>query len=90
MARFGIGQAVRRVEDERFLKGAGTYVGDIALPGELCGVAVYSTQARARIARVDASAARAAPGVALVLTGADAIADNIGALGPAFMPEDVV
>jgi aerobic carbon-monoxide dehydrogenase large subunit len=89
MARFGIGQAVRRVEDERFLKGAGNYVGDIALPGELCGVAVYSNQARARIKRVDASAARAAPGVALVLTGADALADKIGALAPAFMPEDV-
>jgi carbon-monoxide dehydrogenase large subunit len=89
MARFGIGQAVRRVEDVRFLKGAGTYVGDIALPGELCGVAVYSTQAHARIKRVDASRARGAPGVALVLTGADAVADKIGALGPGFMPEDV-
>ena len=62
MARFGIGQAVRRVEDERFLKGAGNYVGDIALPGELCGVAVYSTEAHARIKRVDASKAQAAPG----------------------------
>jgi carbon-monoxide dehydrogenase large subunit len=89
MARFGIGQAVRRVEDERFLKGAGSYVGDIALPGELFGVVVYSTQARARIKRVDASKAEAAPGVALVLTGADAISDNIGALAPAAMPEDI-
>ena len=59
MARFGIGQAVRRVEDERFLKGAGNYVGDIALPGELCGVVVYSTQAHARIKRVDATKAQA-------------------------------
>jgi len=89
MARFGIGQAVRRVEDERFLKGAGNYVGDIDLPGELAGVAVYSTHARARIGRVDASAARAAPGVLLVLTGADALADRIGALPPAVMPEDI-
>jgi carbon-monoxide dehydrogenase large subunit len=89
MARFGIGQAVRRVEDERFLRGAGSYVGDIALPDELCGVVVYSTQAHARIRRVDAGKARGAPGVALVLTGADAVADRIGALGPGFMPEDV-
>ena len=88
MARFGIGQAVRRVEDERFLKGAGNYVGDIALPGELCGVVAYSSQARARIRRVDASKARAAPGVVLVLTGADAVADKIGALAPAAMPEE--
>ena len=89
MARFGIGQAVRRVEDVRFLKGAGNYVGDIALPGELYGVVVYSTQAHARIKRVDASKAQAAPGVVLVLTGADAIADKIGALPPAAMPEDI-
>jgi aerobic carbon-monoxide dehydrogenase large subunit len=89
MARFGIGQAVRRVEDERFLKGAGNYVGDIALPGELFGVVVYSTRARARITRVDASKAETAPGVALVLLGTDAVADNIGALAPAAMPEDI-
>jgi carbon-monoxide dehydrogenase large subunit len=89
MARFGIGQAVRRVEDQRFLQGGGRYVGDIALPGELSGVAVYATEAHARIRRVDASAARAAPGVVLVLTGEDALADRIGALGPGFMPEDV-
>jgi carbon-monoxide dehydrogenase large subunit len=89
MARFGIGQAVRRVEDERFLRGAGSYVGDIALPGELCGVAVYSTEAHAKIRRVDASKAKAAPGVALVLTGTDALADGIGALPPGAMPEDM-
>ena len=53
MARFGIGQAVRRVEDERFLKGAGNYVGDIALPGELCGVVVYSSEAHAKVKRVE-------------------------------------
>jgi carbon-monoxide dehydrogenase large subunit len=89
MARFGIGQAVRRVEDVRFLKGAGNYVGDITLPGQLYGVAVYSTAAHARIKRVDAGKAQAAPGVALVLTGADAIADKIGGLAPAAMPEDI-
>lgn len=89
MARFGIGQAVRRVEDVRFLKGAGNYVADIAMPGELHGVAVYSPQAHARIKRVDVSKAQAAPGVALVLTGADAAADRIGGLPPGAMPEDM-
>jgi carbon-monoxide dehydrogenase large subunit len=89
MARFGIGQAVRRVEDERFLRGAGNYVADIAVPGELAGVAVYATEAHARIRRIDTSAAAAAPGVVLVLTGADAVADKIGALPPAVMPEDI-
>ena len=32
MAKFGIGQAVRRVEDARFITGAGRYVDDIVLP----------------------------------------------------------
>src|SRR5688572_184868 len=89
MARFGIGQAVRRVEDERFLKGAGNYVGDMTLPGQLYGVVVYSTQAHAKIKSVDTGKAQAAPGVAMVLTGADAVADNIGGLMPAAMPEDI-
>jgi carbon-monoxide dehydrogenase large subunit len=86
--KFGIGQAVRRVEDERFLKGAGCFVDDIVLPGMLHGAVVYSAHAHARIKRVDASAARTAPGVVLVLTGEDAVADNIGRLPPLFMPED--
>src|SRR5262245_23915461 len=89
MARFGIGQAVRRVEDARFLQGAGCFVDDMNAPGEAHGVVVYAPQAHARIRRVDASAARAAPGVVLVLTGADAVADAIGTLPPLFMPEDV-
>ena len=33
MAKFGIGQAVRRVEDQRFLLGQGRYVDDISCPG---------------------------------------------------------
>ena len=31
MTKFGIGQAVRRVEDGRFTTGTGQYVGDVAL-----------------------------------------------------------
>ena len=71
MIKFGIGQAVRRVEDQRFLTGQGRYVDDIALPGMCHGVNVLSPHAHARIKKVDASKARAAPGVLLVLTGAD-------------------
>jgi len=89
MARFGIGQAVRRVEDVRFLKGAGSFVDDLSVPGEAFGVAVYANRAHARITRVDASAAKVAPGVVLVLTGTDAVADRVGSLPPLFMPEDV-
>ena len=72
MIKFGIGQAVRRVEDQRFLTGQGRYVDDITLPGICHGVNVLSPHAHARIKKVDASKAKAAPGVLLVLTGADA------------------
>jgi carbon-monoxide dehydrogenase large subunit len=87
MAKFGIGQAVRRVEDQRFLIGRGRYVDDIDLPRQCHGALVVSPHAHARIRRVDASRAAAAPGVVCVLTGKDAEADRIGGLPPLFMPE---
>ena len=89
MIKFGIGQAVRRVEDQRFLTGQGRYVDDIALPGRCHGVNVLSPHAHARITKVDASKARAAPGVLLVLTGADVAHDHLGAFTAAMMPEDL-
>jgi carbon-monoxide dehydrogenase large subunit len=89
MIKFGIGQAVRRVEDQRFLTGQGRYVDDIALPGMCHGVNVLSPHAHARIKKVDASKARAAPGVLLVLTGADVAHDHLGGFTAAMMPEDL-
>jgi len=89
MAKFGIGQAVRRVEDARFITGAGRYVDDIVLPGMAHGAVLHSPHAHARIKKVDASKAKAAPGVLLVLTGADAAADKLGAYTAAMMPEDI-
>jgi len=88
MAKFGIGQAVRRVEDQRFVLGQGRYVDDIRLPGECHGVTVLSPHAHARIKGVDISKAKAAPGVLAVLTGADVTADKLGALTSHLMPED--
>ena len=89
MAKFGIGQAVRRVEDQRFITGAGRYVDDIVLPGMCHGVNLLSPHAHARIKKVDTSKAKAAPGVVLVLTGADVAADHLGAFTAGLMPEDV-
>src|SRR6478735_4152009 len=88
MAKFGIGQAVRRVEDARFLTGAGRYVDDIVLPGMAHGAVLHSPHAHARVKKVDVSKAKAAPGVLLVLTGADAVADKLGTLTSHLMPED--
>ena len=78
MVKFGIGQAVRRVEDQRFLRGRGRYVDDIILPAMCHGVNVLSPHAHARIKSVDTSKAKAIPGVLLVLTGADAKRDQLG------------
>ena len=86
MSKFGIGQAVRRVEDQRFTTGAGQFVADMALPRQCYGVAVLSPHAHAIIKRVDVSKAKAAPGVLCVLTGADAATDKVGGIPPFFMP----
>src|SRR5262245_57058206 len=85
--KFGIGQSVRRVEDQRFVTGRGRYVDDIDLAHQAYGVVVYSSHAHAGIKRVDTSAAKAAPGVLCVLTGADAAAEKLGAITPFLMPE---
>ena len=88
MNKFGIGQPVRRVEDQRFVTGRGRYVDDIALPRQAHGVVVLSPHPHARIRRVDVSRAQRADGVLAVLTGADVVADGLGGLPPLFMPED--
>ena len=88
MAKFGIGQAVRRVEDRRFLTGQGRYVDDISLPGQCYGVTLLSPHAHARIKRVDVTRAKAVSGVLCVLTGADALAEKLGSFTAHLMPED--
>jgi len=89
MSRFGIGQPVRRVEDQRFLTGRGRFVDDIQLAHQAHGAVLMSPHAHARIERIDVKAALASPGVLCVLTGEDAKADRLGGIPPAFMPEDM-
>lgn len=67
----GIGARVPRVEDRRFLTGRGRYTDDINQPHQTHAVIVRSPHAHARIKSVDVSAAKAAPGVVAVFTGAD-------------------
>jgi len=88
VAKFGIGQPVPRLEDPRFITGRGRYVDDIDMPLQCYGVLLMSPHAHARIKSIDTKAAKAAPGVLVVLTGADAEADKIGSLVP-IMPEDM-
>lgn len=66
-----IGASLARKEDDRLVRGAGRYVGDISFPGQLHATFVRSTFAHARITGIDASAALGAPGVIDVLTASD-------------------
>lgn len=66
-----IGQQVPRREDQRLLIGQGRYVDDVAVPGALHACFVRSPHAHARIKGIDATAARAMPGVVAIYTGQD-------------------
>src|SRR5262249_1148832 len=88
VAKFGIGHPVPRLEAPRFSPGRRRSVDDIDMPLQCYGVLVMSPHAHARIKGIDTKAAKAAPGVLVVLTGADAEADKIGSLVP-IMPEDM-
>src|SRR5476651_1700924 len=72
MAKFGIGDSVRRVEDPRLLRGNGRYTDDTKLSTPAARLYVLrSPHAHADIKRIDTSAARKAPGVLLIFTGQD-------------------
>ena len=72
MAKFGIGDSVRRVEDPRLLTGGGRYTDDTKLSAPAARLYVLrSPHAHADIKSIDTTAAKKAPGVLLVLTGAD-------------------
>ena len=78
MAKFGLSQAVRRIEDPRLLKGNGRYTDDISVPGQLHGYLLRSPHAHATILSIDSSAATALPGVHAVLTGQDWMEEGLG------------
>ena len=72
MAKFGIGDSVRRVEDPRLLTGNGRYTDDTKLSTPAARLYVLrSPHAHADIKSIDTSAARKAPGVLLIYTGQD-------------------
>ncbi len=76
----GIGARVARKEDKRFLTGKGRYTDDMIVPGMKYAYFVRSPYAHARVTGVDASAAKAMPGVIDVLDGKQLLADGIGNL----------
>src|SRR5271168_2115556 len=79
MSATGLGASVKRKEDIRFITGKGHYVDDINRPGQAYAYFLRSPHAHATIDKIDASAALQSKGVVAVLTGADTVADKIGA-----------
>ncbi len=76
-----IGQPLKRREDFKLLTGKGRYVDDLKLPGMLHMVVVRSPHAHAEIRSIDLTAAQAAPGVRLVVSGKE-IAGRVGPIMP--------
>ena len=76
--KFGVGQPVRRFEDQTLITGKGRYTDDIVLPKMAQAFVVRAQAAHANIRAIDAEAARKMPGVLLVLTGDDVTADGLG------------
>jgi carbon-monoxide dehydrogenase large subunit len=85
MAKFAFGQSPRRSEDIPLVQGRGRYADDLATPGAAHLYVLRSPHAHARIARIDVTAARKAPGVVAVLTGQDARTDGLGEI-PCLVP----
>jgi len=76
--KFGVGQPVRRFEDQTLITGKGRYTDDLHLDKAAQAYVVRSRVAHANIRKIDATAARGMPGVLLVLTGEDVKADGLG------------
>jgi carbon-monoxide dehydrogenase large subunit len=78
--RFGAGQPVKRLEDQRLLTGKGQFIDDKPDDGALWLHVLRSPHAHAKIVSIDATAALAMPGVEAVFTGADLVKDDVGTI----------
>src|SRR6516225_8392554 len=76
MQKYGVGQPVRRKEDDTLVRGKGKYTDDFSLPGQALAWMVRSSHAHGMIKGIDASAAKAMPGVLGVWTAADLASAN--------------
>ena len=78
--RFGAGQPVKRLEDQRLVTGKGHFIDDKPEDGALWLYVLRSPHAHAQIVSIDTNAARAIAGVEAIFTGADLVADDIGTI----------
>jgi carbon-monoxide dehydrogenase large subunit len=75
-----IGAPMRRLEDDRLLRGQGCFTDDFSVTGQAHAWFVRSAHPHARIRAIGTAAAAASPGVIAVLTGADAVADGVSSM----------
>lgn len=78
MNKFGVGQSVKRKEDNKLLRGTETFLDDINLPGQAHAYFLRSPHAHADIKQIDNARAAAMPGVVAIYTGPDIEADGLG------------
>ncbi|HSJ26683.1 MAG TPA: xanthine dehydrogenase family protein molybdopterin-binding subunit [Acidimicrobiia bacterium] len=71
MAGSILGASVKRVEDPRFVTGAGTYLGDLQFENQVWMSVVRSTVPHAVVTSIDVEAAAAMPGVVAIYTAED-------------------
>ena len=83
-----IGARIQRVEDPKFLRGTGEYVGDMLLPRMVHLAFIRSRHAHARIKKVDTTQARSLPGVVGIWTGQDS-KDELDPIRPAILTDVV-
>jgi carbon-monoxide dehydrogenase large subunit len=79
MGQFGIGQPVRRTEDERLLTGRAAFLDDINVEGQAAAALVRSPHAHALVKGIDSAAAHG-PGVLAIYTGRDIAEAGFGPL----------
>jgi carbon-monoxide dehydrogenase large subunit len=78
LQKYGVGEPVRRKEDDTLLRGKGKYTDDFNLPRQIYAWIVRSSRAHGIIRGIDTSAARNMPGVLGVWTGTDLAKANYG------------
>ncbi len=78
LQKYGVGQPVRRKEDDTLVRGKGKYTDDFNLPGQAYAWIVRSSHAHGILRGIDVSAAKTMPGVLGIWTGTDLAASGYG------------
>lgn len=82
-----VGEAVRRQEDIRFVRGQGNYTADVTLPHQAYATFLRSPHAHAKIVAIDVTDAEQLPGIIKIYTGAD-LHGTIGSIPTAWIPPE--